>query len=87
MTLCLILEDGADPREGPKLHRRMVSRPAYEWLDPPSDRSCLTVAALPDAPTAETYVDAAREWATDVWRAWWPHHGTVREWLRGSLGS
>lgn len=87
MTLCLILEDGADPREGPKLHRRMVARPTYSWLDSPADRGRLTVATLTDAPTANAYADAARAWADDVWRAWRPHHDTVRAWLLRSMGA
>ncbi len=44
MILCLILEDGADPREDPKLHRRMVRRPSFEWLDPPLTQGRMTVA-------------------------------------------
>ena len=37
MTLCLVLEDGADPREGPKLHKRFVESPSFHWLEPPQD--------------------------------------------------
>jgi hypothetical protein len=85
MTLYMVLEDGADPREGPKLHRRMVARPAFTWLAPPRERGRVTVAALLDAPTSAAYVDAVWAWARDVWRAWHPHHDVVRTWIALSL--
>jgi hypothetical protein len=85
MTLCMVLEDGADPREGPKLHRRMVARPAFTWLEPPPERGRVTVAALLDAPSAAAYVDAVWAWARESWRAWQPHHDTVRAWIAPSL--
>ena len=85
MTLCMVLEDGADPREGPKLHGRMVARPTFTWLAPPRERGQVTVAALLDAPTRGAYVDAVWAWARDVWRAWQPHHGVARTWIAPSL--
>ena len=85
MTLCLVLEAGADPREGPRLHRRMVARPAFNWLEPPPERGRVTVAALLDAPTSAAYVDAVWAWARDTWRAWQPHHDAVRSWIPPSL--
>jgi Family of unknown function (DUF5946) len=59
MTLCLVLEDGADPRNGPKLHRRMVKRPGLRWLAPPARRGQRTVRGLLSASTAGAYRDAA----------------------------
>ena len=85
MTLCMVLEDGADPREGPKLHRRMVARPTFTWLEPPADRGGVTVAALLDASTSAAYVEAAWAWAGETWRAWQAHHDTVRGWIAPSL--
>jgi Family of unknown function (DUF5946) len=78
MTLCMFIEDGADPREGPRLHRRMTERPEFTWLDPPADRGALTVVDLADA---DAYAEAAWAWGRDVWAAWSPHHRTVRDWL------
>lgn len=86
MTLCMILEDGADPRQGPELHRRMVERPAFSWLEPPPDRGAVTIAALLDAPTAAAYVEAAWAFARSTWDAWQTHHATVRAWIAPSLG-
>lgn len=85
MTLCLVLEDGADPREGPKLHRRMVSRPAFAWLAPPPMTERLTVVDVLPARDIADHERRVRAWALDVWDAWAPHHGTVRRWLRESL--
>jgi hypothetical protein len=82
MTLCLVLEDGADPREGPRLHRRMVDRPTFTWLTPPAQRGERTVR---DLLAADAYDGAAWAWARDVWLAWAPHHATVRAWLAASL--
>lgn len=85
MTLCLFLEEGTDPCEGTKLHRRMVSRPAYRWLNPPSDRGQLTITTLLTTCACAAYNDAAWAWARDVWLAWEPHHATVRAWLAACL--
>lgn len=87
MMLCMVLEERADPRDGPKLHARMVARPTFTWLEPPPDRGRVTVGAVLDAPTGAAYVDAAWAWARDTWRAWKPHHATVRAWIAASLRS
>ncbi len=63
MTLCVVLEDGADPREGPKLHRRMVRRPAFAWLDPPSMDGRLTVADVLPAENPSEHGRLVRAWA------------------------
>ncbi len=86
MTLAMVLEDDADPREGPQLHRRMVARPTFTWLEPPADLGTLTVAALVDAPSDGAYVEQAWAWAWSVWRAWSPHRATVRASIARSLG-
>jgi hypothetical protein len=57
----MVLEQGADPREGPKLHRRMVARPdVFTWLTPPHDRGHHTVLDVLDG---EAYVAAVTAWA------------------------
>ena len=86
MTLCMVLEDGADPRDGPRLHKRMVARPAFAWLEPPAHRGAAAAHALAESPTPAAYVDGAWAFARDVWRAWAPHHATVRGWIAPSLG-
>jgi len=86
-TLCMVLEHGADPREGPKLHRSMVSRAAFTWLEPPADRGRVTAADVCDAPTGVAYADAVWAWAEDVWRAWQRHHAAVRGWVSPRTGT
>ena len=44
ITLGLVLERGADPSAGPRLHRRLASRPAFHWLEPPRPIGRITVA-------------------------------------------
>lgn len=51
MTLCMMLEQGAAPGEGPKLHKRMVDRPAFTWLDPPDMAGRMTASDLLAADT------------------------------------
>lgn len=85
MTLCLVLERGADPREGPRLHKRMVARPTFTSLEPPTDRGALTAADIFETLDAEAYVASVTAWAGAVWGAWSIHHDTVRAWISPTL--
>ena len=81
MTLCLFLERGADPALGTRLHKHMVDRPVFHWLDPPSTRGQLTVADVATGPDAAAARSLTYAWAADAWAAWGSHHKTVRRWL------
>jgi len=86
MTLCLFIENGVDPAEGPALHKRMVARrPDFTWLAPPPQRDLLTVADVLTARDAEEHRHLVRKWGGQVWQAWTPHHSTVRAWNAYSL--
>jgi hypothetical protein len=85
ITLCLMLEDRADPQTGPKLHQRLAGR-SFRWLQPPFPNGQLTVADVLEARSAAEHVRLVEAWARDVWAAWRPHHATVREWIRLELG-
>ncbi|OHV57198.1 hypothetical protein CgIS1_22400 [Frankia sp. CgS1] len=87
MTLCLFLEDGADPREGPRLHRRMVARPVFHPLDldPVLLHGRMTIADLAPADDAGEYETLLRAWAAQVWGAWAAHHTTIRGWIEEAL--
>ncbi|MCP2166479.1 DUF5946 family protein [Goodfellowiella coeruleoviolacea] len=88
MTLCLFIEDGADPRDGPVLHKRMVAtRPDFHRLDPPAHRGRLTVADVLAADSAAEHTRLVWAWGRDVWQAWAPHHATIRAWNRLALGA
>ena len=86
MTLCMVVEDDVDPAQGPKLHKRFVSRPVFHWLEPPQPNGRLTVADTLGANSPEEHRDAVHAWGRDVWDAWAIHHQTVRSWLEGALG-
>ncbi|GLY64969.1 hypothetical protein Atai01_15880 [Amycolatopsis taiwanensis] len=47
----------------------------------------MTVADVLGAETAAEHTNLVWSWGTDVWRAWAPHHSTIRAWntlaLRG----
>ena len=80
MTLCLFLEEGIDPIMGTRLHKLMVRRPDFHWLESPGpDSDWLTVLemkALSEIRRADVYA-----WARSVWTAWHPHHDTIRGWI------
>ncbi len=81
MTLCLFVEGGVPPAQGPALHKRMVAqRPDFTWLQPPAMRGLMTVAEVLIAHTAEEHAHLAVQWGTQVWQAWKPHHATIRAW-------
>jgi hypothetical protein len=84
-TLCLMLERAADPREGPRLHRRLVEDPIWHWLEPPDPNGTLTVLDVLAAATEGEHARIVRAWAEDIWRAWQNHHATVRTWLADSV--
>jgi len=77
----MMLEQGAAPGEGPKLHKRMVDQPAFTWLDPPDMAGRMTASDLLAAATPGEHERLVRAWAAAVWSAWTPHHATIRAWL------
>ena len=81
ITLCLVLEDGADPAEGPKLHKRLAVSNSFHWLEPPHPNGRITVADVLEARTPAEHEALVDAWARDVWVAWKPHHATVRSWI------
>lgn len=86
MTLCLVLEKGADPRDGPELHKRMIERTSPHWLEPPAPWGALTIADVAAARDRAEHDARVWSWSREVWRAWAAHHATVREWLARGLG-
>jgi hypothetical protein len=85
ITLCLVLEDGVEPRDGPKLHARLAKRGSFRWLEPPRPNGRLTVADVLRAKTPAEHERAVEAWARDVWAAWQAHHATVRAWIEQLL--
>ena len=85
ITLCLVLEDGADPGAGPKLHKRLTKRPGFHWLDPPRPNGRITIAHVWHAANPAEHERLVEAWALDVWSAWTPHHATIRCWIERDL--
>jgi Family of unknown function (DUF5946) len=86
ISLSLVLERGIDARRATSAIRDAVSRKgAFRWLPPPSPPGELTVADVLRAGNATEHVAAVEAWARAVWRAWSPHHDTVREWASNLL--
>jgi hypothetical protein len=53
----------------------------------PPQRYDDTVADVVAATSVETHLQAVRDWADAAWRAWSPHHETIRRWAaRGVPG-
>jgi hypothetical protein len=87
ITLCLVLEDGADPREGPTLHGRLAESSSFHWLEPPSSNGHITVVDVLRARTPTEHERMVEAWARDVWSAWSQHHATVRDWIERTLSN
>ena len=87
MTLCLFVEDDADPREGPALHKQMMAdRPDYfHWLRPPPLHGLMTAVDVLAARDAAEHERLVWAWGRDVWRAWAPHYATIRAWNARAL--
>ncbi len=62
-------ERGVDPSLGTRLHQRMVDRPVFHQLDPPSPRGKLTMLDVPLEGDPELARGASYAWADDVWKA------------------
>ena len=86
MTLAMVVGDGLDPREGPRLHKRMVRARGFQWLEPPSMEGRMTVLDVLQAKTPLEHDRLVRAWAEDLWEVWAAHHRTVRSWIEQSLG-
>jgi hypothetical protein len=78
ISLCLQIEDGATPaRAREAIVAALAVAYRFVRLDPPAWSGALTIANV----VAGADV---RAWAESVWRAWAPHHATVRGWINVS---
>jgi hypothetical protein len=77
--LCLMLERGVPGERAAELMVAVGERiDDMRWLEPPRPNGSVTVSDVLGGVTPD-------DWARDVWAAWSPHHGTVREWISRSL--
>jgi hypothetical protein len=84
MTLCLFIERGVDPAEGPRLHRKMVERPVFMHLERPASMGPLTVADVELGVSLEIAKPQVYAWGKSAWITYAHHHETVRGWLASS---
>ncbi|MFJ5221355.1 DUF5946 family protein [Streptomyces sp. NPDC088400] len=89
MTLCMVVESDADPRLGPRLHRRMVAYGGFRPLEPqPSAKSLhsrLSAADVVAAGDTREYGELLTAWGSEMWDAWSDHHARIREWIDRAL--
>jgi hypothetical protein len=80
VRLCLFLERGLTPEEAN--HAMLAAakhKRQYIWLEPPQFLGALTVADVEAAEGVDEHVAMVRDWASQMWRVWSPHHATSRE--------
>ncbi len=85
ITLCLVLEDGADPQAGPRLHKRLAGKPSFKWLEPPRPNGTLTIADVAQAGSPKKHIEMVEAWSRNVWEAWRSYHSTIRAWIAREL--
>jgi len=83
MGLCTLLERDAEQRRLMPVLGRMPARKTMDlhWLAPPAKNGSLTVLDVIEAGFGDGHAAGVEAWARDVWKAWAPHHATVRGWL------
>lgn len=79
MALCILLEREDAPQSAAVAPTRRGS--ALRWLQPPDFKRTMTAADVVAGGPGEEYAGAVEAWAQSVWKAWRPHHATVRAWL------
>jgi hypothetical protein len=85
VTLCLVLEEGLEPRHAPTVHQRLAGGPSFEWLAPPEPRGRITVADVLLSREPAEHERVVRAWARDVWETWQAHHSTIRRWAEAAF--
>lgn len=87
LSLCLVLERGADPDYTTRAMQAMVrQKDRFVWLTPPDSLGQITVADIAGASTAAEHGQRVRAWAESAWAAWTMHHDIVRGWLSSIEG-
>jgi hypothetical protein len=82
VRLCLLLERGLPmERANAGMLKASEREESYVWLEPPANLGGVTVTDVLKAQGVEAHMAAVRGWAGSAWRAWMPHHETVRSWL------
>lgn len=82
VTLCAALERGWPPTRTIELRRWAAESPDgfWRWLDPRLPLGDMTIADVQGAATPAARADRVTAYVDTVWRAYSPHHETVRHW-------
>lgn len=81
VSLFGVLEGGFNYEQAVAIKQKLTKeREKFFWLEPPASLGEITILDVAKAKDAVEHKTVVREWATAVWRAWSPHHATVREW-------
>lgn len=81
--LCLVLERNVDPSFATRAITQFLDKykeGGFQWMEPPASLGPLTVLDVLNATGQADHNRRVMLWAESVWRAWEPHHGTVRAW-------
>jgi hypothetical protein len=85
--LYLTLERGLGGRAVSSAMQRLADGRVHAWLDPPPVATEIGIPELIEAAGGPLYGEQVRAWAEAVWRAWTPHHATIRAEAEAALTS
>jgi len=79
IRLCCLLEKSLPMEKANDLMQAATEqKERYVWLTPPASLGEVTVKEVHAALDVEEHLAAVIRWADSAWRAWTPHHQTVR---------
>jgi hypothetical protein len=82
IRLCLFLEHGLMEENANNIMLKAAKRKgAFFWLEPPASLGQLTIADVVKTRTSQEHKNAVKAWSQSVWKAWRPHHDTIKMWL------
>jgi len=85
-SLCLILEMGwSSPAASAALRKSLKQDDRFTWLEPFVPNGCVTVLDVVRAPDLAAHNGMVDAWARNVWAAWSPYHGFIREFINKFL--
>lgn len=81
VALHLLIDRGLEPAFVTRMIGAAVRHAAdFHGLEPPSFEGTMTILDIAATTTTDAHERAVYDWAASVWRAWEPHHATVKRW-------
>jgi len=82
VRLCLFLEHGLEETHANAgMKTAAKHKHTFTWLAPPDSVGTITAADVARAKSTAEHQEVVHAWATQAYRAWSPHHDTIRSWL------